>query len=84
MATPIGITLPNNAVILELSDSSPINISTAMGGGDVRQTGVSVMDWSVGDFVQYDNAFGVQFLQSGVTFLFIDQQYIYFKQDPLP
>lgn len=86
MATPTGIILENFDVILEITDDPLENQpqSPNFGGGYVRQMGALVTRCNIDDFVQYNSMNSVVFSQSGVTYTFINQDKIYFIQEPIP
>lgn len=87
MSTPTGISnLGNTAVILEMTDDTPVNTPNGpnFAGGYVRIIGVSVVNCAVDDFVQYNSLQQSPFTQDGVTYCWIESESILFVQDPLP
>jgi len=83
MATPTGITLRPTDVIIELAQDDSINtfITPLVMGGYVRQIGISVVDVSIDDYVQYDAKEAYQFIQDNSTFIYVSDKAILFIQD---
>lgn len=84
---PTGISnLGNTAVILELTDDTPINTSNYPNSAEayVRQVGISVINCAVDDLVQYNSLTQAPFIQGGITYAWLESGNILFVQDPLP
>lgn len=86
MATPTGIVLANNDVIIEASAGDSINqfISRDFAGGYARQIGALVTSCDVDDYVQYNKTGSAAFIQDGVTYVWTTQDKIFFVQEPAP
>lgn len=82
MATPTGITLGAESIIVESVDDAPVNtrVSINFAGGYVRQIGNLVFSCNVGDFVQYDSTGSFSFQQADVTYVLTNNSKILFIQ----
>ena len=85
MATPTGITLGNDAVIVEIAMLSNSSVGTSkFNGGYVRQVGTL---WSlppiVDDFIQFTGVNLTLFQQGGVTFGYVPASDYLFIQAPV-
>lgn len=83
---PESITLPNNGVILEITDNTPINTILSQGFAQayVRQIGELVDNCAVNDNVYYDATNTLRFKQSTATYVFVTKDRIKFIQTELP
>lgn len=79
---PQGILLDNNGVILELVDETPINTFSTLGisFGYIRQLGASAYAGTVDDYVQYKTEGALQFIQNGITYVYVLAENILFRQ----
>jgi len=82
---PVGVTLTNTAVIVEVTDDAIINTPAGAGlaAGYIRQLGILAY-WTLDDYVQYDTTGSYLFVQAGITFAYVDASKLLFVQDPLP